>query len=76
MFKAQLNSIMERKSVTTLSLASSLEEAGHPVNVVTIDRWRRGECEPRPATLVALAGILDVTPNDLLLEPAETEPAK
>ncbi|WP_374471833.1 hypothetical protein [Phenylobacterium sp.] len=56
-FAAALDAAMRRWGEGAASLARGLAEAGAPIAVRRLVKWRRGEARPGPASLAAVAAI-------------------
>lgn len=67
--KPAIQSILEGKGMTSAHLAAKLHDMGFAPHPLTVDRWVKGECEPRGFALTcAIAKALNCEVSDLVSE--------
>lgn len=72
---ASVKQLRESQGLTYKQLSERLEDLGRPIPVLGLSRLERGDRRVDVDDLIALAIALDVTPNRLLMPPADVEHA-
>jgi transcriptional regulator with XRE-family HTH domain len=71
--------LREAQDLTLFGVAAELHHNGHPRSVPTVRSWAEGRIQPRVDDLVAVAGVLGVSPEELIVmsenDDAETPPS-
>lgn len=75
-YRVDHNNLRELRQLggfTLRAFCEACEETGQSVSAGQISRIERGEHQPRPALLKAMAKVLKVSPRDLLQQPDEDD---